>query len=131
MFTAAVKADLGVLQNLKVQLSYCTIRAPISGQISQAAVDAGNLVRAADTIPIATINQIAPVYITFRVAQSSLPAVRAALEQDIAVLKTQVEQFKSQVADLEGWVAERDELLRERDATITPLMAETLRRRLA
>jgi peptidoglycan hydrolase CwlO-like protein len=49
---------------------------------------------------------------------------------EIAVLKTQVEQLKSQVADLEGWVAERDELLRERDATITPLMAETLRRRL-
>ena len=47
---------------------------------------------------------------------------------EIAVLKTQVEQLKSQVADLEGWVAERDELLRERDAT--PLMAETLRRRL-
>jgi chromosome segregation ATPase len=48
---------------------------------------------------------------------------------EIAVLKTQVEQFKSQVADLEGWVSERDELLRERDAAITPLMRETLRRR--
>jgi peptidoglycan hydrolase CwlO-like protein len=48
---------------------------------------------------------------------------------EIAVLKTQVDQFKSQVADLEGWVAERDELLRKRDATITPLMAETRRRR--
>jgi hypothetical protein len=49
---------------------------------------------------------------------------------EIAVLRTQVEQFKSQVADLESWVAERDELLRERDATIAPLTAETLRRRL-
>jgi RND family efflux transporter MFP subunit len=84
MLTAAIKADLGVLENLKVQLSYCTIYAPISGQISQAAVDEGNPVRAADTVPITTINQIAPVYVTFRVPQRVLPDVRAALAQGIA-----------------------------------------------
>jgi multidrug efflux system membrane fusion protein len=86
MYTAAVKANLGVLENLKVQLSYCTIRAPISGQISQAAVNEGNLVRAADTLPIATINQIAPTYVTFRVAQRSLPELRLALEQQVATV---------------------------------------------
>jgi multidrug efflux system membrane fusion protein len=84
MYTAAIKSDLAVVDNLKVQLSYCTIRAPISGQISQAAVKAGNFVRAADTLPIATINQIAPVYVTFTVPQRSLPDVRTALAQDIA-----------------------------------------------
>jgi len=47
-FRAAIKADEGALQNLKVQLSYCTIRAPISGRISAAAVKAGNFVRASD-----------------------------------------------------------------------------------
>jgi RND family efflux transporter MFP subunit len=86
MYTAAIKADLAVVENLKVQLSYCTIYAPISGRISQAAVDEGNLVRAADTVPITTINQIAPAYVTFRVPQSVLPAVRAALAQDIATV---------------------------------------------
>ena len=84
MYSAAIKADLAALENLKVQLSYCTIRAPISGRISQAVVDEGNLVRAADTIPITTINQKAPVYVTFRVPQRSLPDVRAALAEDIA-----------------------------------------------
>jgi RND family efflux transporter MFP subunit len=73
MYNAAMKADLAAVENLKVQLSYCTIRAPISGRISQAALSEGNLVRAADTFPIATINQIAPIYVTFRVAQRSLP----------------------------------------------------------
>ena len=38
-FGAAVKADLAALENLKV--SYCTIRASISGQISQATVQVG------------------------------------------------------------------------------------------
>jgi multidrug efflux system membrane fusion protein len=99
MLTAAIKADLAVVENLKVQLSYCTIYAPISGQISQAVVDEGNLVRAADTVPITTINQMAPVYVTFRVAQRSLPDVRAALAQDIASVDVIVPGAQTRRAD--------------------------------
>ena len=73
---ARCKADQAALENLKVQLSYCTIRAPISGRISQAAVKVGNFVRSADLVPIAMINQIAPVYVTFTVAAEE-PARRA------------------------------------------------------
>src|SRR5712691_5616256 len=83
-FSAAVKADLAALENLKVQLSFCSIRAPISGRISQAAVKVGNFVRSADTAPIATINQTAPVYVTFSVSQRNLPGVRAALAEGLA-----------------------------------------------
>jgi RND family efflux transporter MFP subunit len=80
-FSAAVKADVAALENLKVQLSYCSIRAPISGRISQAAVKVGNFVRQADTAPIATINQLAPIYVTFTVAQRVLPDLRIAIAE--------------------------------------------------
>src|SRR5215467_2503784 len=80
-FSAAVKADMAALENLKVQLSYCGIRAPISGRISQAAVKVGNFVRQADTNPIATINQLAPIYVTFTVAQRVLPELRVAMAE--------------------------------------------------
>jgi membrane fusion protein, multidrug efflux system len=83
MFGAAIKADLEVLENLKVQLSYCSIRARISGRISQAAVKVGNFVRSADAVPIATINQIAPVYVTFAVTQRSLPDLQVALAEGV------------------------------------------------
>jgi RND family efflux transporter MFP subunit len=76
---AAIKADNAALENLKVQLSYCFIRAPISGRISQAAVKVGNFARSADLVPIATINQIAPIYVTFMVAQRILPEIRVAM----------------------------------------------------
>jgi RND family efflux transporter MFP subunit len=99
MYTAAIRADLAVLENLKVELSYCTIRAPITGQISQAAVNEGNLVRAADTLPIATINQIAPTYVTFRVAQRSLPELRLALEQDVATVDVMIPDARTRSAD--------------------------------
>jgi multidrug efflux system membrane fusion protein len=83
-FRAAMKADQAALENLKVQLSYCTIRAPISGRISQAAVKVGNFVRSADIMPIAVINQIAPLYVTFTVPQKNLPDVRHAIASETA-----------------------------------------------
>ena len=83
-FAGALKADQAALDNLKVQLSYCTIRAPISGRISQAAVKVGNFVRAADIAPIAVINQMAPVYVTFTIPQRNLPDVRHALAAETA-----------------------------------------------
>jgi RND family efflux transporter MFP subunit len=44
-------------------------------------VKAGNFVRSADLLPIATIIQTAPVYVTFTVPQVSLPALREALAE--------------------------------------------------
>jgi multidrug efflux system membrane fusion protein len=84
MFRAALKADQAALENLKVQLSYCTIRAPISGRISQAAVKVGNFVRSADVVPIAVINQMAPLYVTFAIPQKNLPDVRHAIAAETA-----------------------------------------------
>jgi membrane fusion protein, multidrug efflux system len=89
-FAGALKADQAALENLKVQLSYCTIRAPITGRISMASVKLGNIVRAADATPLATINQLAPIYVSFTVAQSSLPDVRAALAAETASLEAMV-----------------------------------------
>jgi membrane fusion protein, multidrug efflux system len=80
-FRAAIKADAAALENLKVQLSFCSIRAPITGRISQAAIKVGNFARSADTIPIATVNQLAPIYVTFTVPQRSLPEVRLAMSE--------------------------------------------------
>jgi RND family efflux transporter MFP subunit len=84
MFRAAIKADQAALENLKVQLSYCTIRAQIPGRISAAAVKVGNLVRAGDVLPLATINMIAPIYVAFAVPQRSLADVRRALAAESA-----------------------------------------------
>jgi RND family efflux transporter MFP subunit len=77
---AAIRADNAAVENLKVQLSFCFIRAPIGGRISQASVKVGNFARSADP-PIATINQIAPIYVTFMVSQRSLPDTRVAMSE--------------------------------------------------
>ena len=47
----------------------------------------GNFVRPADTAPLATINQMAPVYVTFTVPQRTLPDVRQAVSAESATVE--------------------------------------------
>jgi RND family efflux transporter MFP subunit len=74
-----IKADQAALDNLTVQKSYTIIRAPFSGRISAANVKVGNFVRPADIAPLAVINQMAPVYVTFAIPQRVLVDLRDAM----------------------------------------------------
>ena len=74
-----IRAGQSALDNLKVQKSYTTIHAPFSGRISAANVKVGNFVRPADTVPLAVINQMAPVYVTFAIPQRVLVDLREAM----------------------------------------------------
>jgi len=84
---ATAESNRAQLENLKVQLSFCTIRAPIPGRISMANVKVGNFVRQADTSPMATINQMVPVYVSFTVPQKNLPDIRKAIAAETATVE--------------------------------------------
>jgi len=86
VFQGAARSNEALLESLKVQLSYATIRAPIAGRASMATVKAGNFVRQADAIPLATIIQVDPVYVSFTVPQRHLPPVRQALAAESATV---------------------------------------------
>jgi RND family efflux transporter MFP subunit len=84
---ALAESNKATLENLKVQLGYCTIRAPIAGRVGMAAVKVGNIVRQADAQPIATINQTAPIYVSFGLSQGHLPDLRAAVANETATVQ--------------------------------------------
>jgi multidrug efflux system membrane fusion protein len=84
---ALADSNKATLEGLKVQLGFCTIRAPISGRMSMAMVKAGNIARQADTTPLATINQVAPIYVSFTVPQRMLPDVRTAIAAETATIE--------------------------------------------
>jgi RND family efflux transporter MFP subunit len=86
IYRASVESNTGQLENLNIQLSYCSIRAPISGRASMAAVKVGNFVRQADLAPLATIIQTAPIYVTFSLPQGYLPDLRQALANESATI---------------------------------------------
>jgi multidrug efflux system membrane fusion protein len=69
---ATVNADKAAVENATVQLDYATIKAPISGRTGALMVHEGNLVRANDTTPLVTINQIMPMSVTFAIPEARL-----------------------------------------------------------
>jgi RND family efflux transporter MFP subunit len=79
---ASIAGDEAAIENLKVQLSYYTLTAPVSGKVGTFSLRAGNMVRANDntsTGVLVTINQISPIYIALSVPQRYLPDLRAAV----------------------------------------------------
>jgi membrane fusion protein, multidrug efflux system len=78
---ASIRGNEALLENLNVQLTFFTIRAPISGRISVAALKAGNIAKQGDTSAVlTTINQISPIYVTFSLPQRHLPEIRVAMD---------------------------------------------------
>jgi multidrug efflux system membrane fusion protein len=73
-----VAADEAAAENARVQLSYATIRSPISGMTGNLLVYEGNLVKANDTTPLVTITQATPIYVTFAVPEGELAKVNGA-----------------------------------------------------
>jgi membrane fusion protein, multidrug efflux system len=73
---ATVQADRASVENAKVQLTYATITAPMSGRTGLLQVHPGNLVRAQDAQAIVTINKITPVYVSFSVPEALLPSLK-------------------------------------------------------
>ena len=73
---ATVRADEAAVENAKLQVDYCTIKSPIDGYAGRIQIQIGNLVKANDTNPLVTINQIMPVYASFSVPEQNLAAIR-------------------------------------------------------
>ena len=84
---ATILADQAAIESAETQLSYATIVAPIDGNVGFRQVDAGNIVHAADLVPITVLTQIKPSMAVFTLPQRDLGPVREAmLKGSIAVL---------------------------------------------
>ena len=72
---AALESDRATVATAKLNLEYCTIRAPLSGRTGNLLVHAGNLVKAND-VALVVIHQVTPVFVNFNVPEQHLAAVR-------------------------------------------------------
>jgi membrane fusion protein, multidrug efflux system len=73
---ANVVADSAAVEAARLDFEYATIRAPISGRTGQLMVHEGDLIKAATTEPLVTINQQSPVRVRFTVPVSDVPLVQ-------------------------------------------------------
>lgn len=90
ILAGTIQAGESALENLRVQKSYTVIRAPFAGRISAANVKAGNFVRPADLTPMATLNQMAPVYVSFAVPQRVLGELRDGIKDGVSMVKATI-----------------------------------------
>jgi membrane fusion protein, multidrug efflux system len=74
---AALKADQGQIDSIRLQLTYCRILAPITGRAGLRLVDAGNMVHANDPGGLVVLTQVEPIAVVFTIPQDSLPPVLA------------------------------------------------------
>jgi membrane fusion protein, multidrug efflux system len=75
-----VMVDQGAVSGAQANLNHTRIVAPISGRVGVRLVDAGNLITANDTAGIVTINQIAPIAVTFTLPQGEFQRLSQASE---------------------------------------------------
>ncbi len=73
---AALLSSQAAAENDRLQLEYCSIRAPISGRTGSVGAHEGDSIRASDaTVALVVINQLSPIYVTFSVPQQYLAAL--------------------------------------------------------
>jgi multidrug efflux system membrane fusion protein len=72
---ASVRADRAAIDKAKIDLSYCTIEAPIDGRTGALLVHPGNLVKDNDAT-LVVLNQIHPIYVTFSVPEQHLADIK-------------------------------------------------------
>jgi membrane fusion protein, multidrug efflux system len=74
---AAINADEAQVEFARLQVTYATIRAPISGRAGARLVDAGNMVHPGDANGLVVLTQVNPIAMTFALPQDSLSGLRA------------------------------------------------------
>lgn len=103
---AAIVADETAIETAKLNLSYCTIRSPITGRTGQLLIQQDNLVKAND-VDLVTIHQIQPVNVAFGITENHLPEIRARggrLTVTATVPNTQVAPSTGSVAFIDNMV---------------------------
>jgi membrane fusion protein, multidrug efflux system len=80
---ASIRASEAAAENARVNLSYTTIRSPITGRTGSVNLKRGNVVKSNDTttnaVPLVTITQLRPIYVGFTIPERHLPDIRTAL----------------------------------------------------
>ncbi|GAC1375881.1 MAG: multidrug efflux RND transporter subunit MdtA [Aquirhabdus sp.] len=70
-----VKSDQGLVNGARLNLSYCQVRAPVSGRLGLRQVDVGNIVHSSDANGVVVINQFQPIDVTYAIPEDQVQSV--------------------------------------------------------
>jgi multidrug efflux system membrane fusion protein len=142
---AQINGDQAVVDNAQTQLSYATIRSPLSGKAGFRLVDPGNIVHAAGTTGIVTIVQLQPISVVFTATEEDVPRINKALaagtvpvtalssdgtqtlaQGTLAFVNDAVDQASGTIR-MKATFANRDDVLWPGLSVLTRLLVDTLK----
>ncbi|MDD2383034.1 MAG: MdtA/MuxA family multidrug efflux RND transporter periplasmic adaptor subunit [Sulfurospirillaceae bacterium] len=74
-YRGTLQIDTASIENTKLQIEYCTIKAPMSGRVGLQTVDVGNMIRTSDASGIAVITQTEPIVALFSIPEDTISPV--------------------------------------------------------
>jgi len=93
---AAVQQAQADVDSAALNLEYCWIYAPIDGLTGILQIDKGNLVSADGPQQLITLNQMAPIYVTFSIPEMQLSIVRKANAKSALKVLAAFESFQEE-----------------------------------
>jgi membrane fusion protein (multidrug efflux system) len=110
---AQLQAGKAAMEQARINLSYTPIRAPISGRIGRSSVTEGALVTAYQPVPLATIQQLDPIYVdapqsTAELLQLQKRLAEGHLDHDGTLNRVELILEDGSQYPLEGTLAFRD-----------------------
>ncbi len=124
---AQLEVSKAALETANINLSYTPIKAPISGRIGRSSISEGALVTAYQPVPLATVQQLDPIYVD--VPQSTSELLK--LQRRNADGRFSVEasnQNKVKIVREDGTVYPLEGTLEFRDITVNPTTGSVILR---
>jgi membrane fusion protein (multidrug efflux system) len=119
---AAVQQARASLQTAGINLRFTEVRAPISGRIGRSTMTPGALVTASQATPLATIQQLDPIFVDITQSSAQLLALRRALAAGKALPASAVIRLKLDDGSdypLEGRIEFAEPIVDPNSGTIT------------
>ena len=113
--TSGADAAEAAVREAEIQLSYCTIKSPISGRTGRRVIDAGNVVTANST-ELVVVNQIAPIEVVFSVAEHFLSDLTRYMSE--GTLKARATPSGEDSVAAEGEITFVDNMVKQASGTV-------------
>ena len=116
---AQLESSKAALEMARINLSYTPIKAPISGRIGRSSVTEGAMVTAYQPVPLATVQQLDPIYVD--VPQSTMELLKLQRRtSDGSLSSDSVGQNKVTIIREDGTAYPLEGTLEFRDVTVNP-----------
>jgi membrane fusion protein (multidrug efflux system) len=99
---AMVRLAKAQLAKAELELGYTTVEAPLTGLVGKAEKEIGSLVDSAQNSLLTTIQQVDPIYVSFKVTETDYLEIRRQVESGALVLASDTKQPYIEITLLDG-----------------------------